>query len=190
MSLTHRVRSGNFRASCIARRRMSFRCNRVAPALQRWSGVWGTRSPAASSCPIEPSFVSLAVKPVGKPDAGNPHVRFDERGWETGRRFGVSARAHPRLYKLTVGKFDSGKFPVSPFFCRYRTKQRFNALLRRPATQERHIAVFCHDGCRKGSVNRTAGFLVAGKTAFVQSAELAAQTLIVHGREYSQLIPV
>jgi hypothetical protein len=25
----------------------------------------------------------LAVKPVGKPDAGNPHVRFDEREWET-----------------------------------------------------------------------------------------------------------
>jgi hypothetical protein len=29
--------------------------------------------------------VGLAVKPVGKPDAGNPHVRFDERGRETGR---------------------------------------------------------------------------------------------------------
>jgi hypothetical protein len=27
------------------------------------------------------------VKLVGKPDAGNPHVRFDERGWETGRRY-------------------------------------------------------------------------------------------------------
>jgi len=27
----------------------------------------------------------IAVKPVGKPDAGNRHVRFDERGWETGR---------------------------------------------------------------------------------------------------------
>jgi len=26
------------------------------------------------------------MKPIGKPDAGNPHVRFDERGWETGRR--------------------------------------------------------------------------------------------------------
>src|SRR5665213_480795 len=26
-----------------------------------------------------------AMKPVGKPDAGNPHVRFDERGRETGR---------------------------------------------------------------------------------------------------------
>ena len=24
----------------------------------------------------------------------------DERGWQTGRRFGVSARAHPRLYPL------------------------------------------------------------------------------------------
>jgi hypothetical protein len=28
--------------------------------------------------------VCLKVKPVGKPDAGDPHVRFDERGWETG----------------------------------------------------------------------------------------------------------
>jgi hypothetical protein len=27
--------------------------------------------------------VCLALKPVGKPDAGNPHVRFDERGGET-----------------------------------------------------------------------------------------------------------
>jgi hypothetical protein len=26
------------------------------------------------------------MKPVGKPDARNEHVRFDERGWETGRR--------------------------------------------------------------------------------------------------------
>ncbi|MEA2773974.1 MAG: hypothetical protein QOD93_6936, partial [Acetobacteraceae bacterium] len=26
-----------------------------------------------------------AAKPVGKPDAANPHVRFDERGGETGR---------------------------------------------------------------------------------------------------------
>ena len=33
--------------------------------------------------------MSLVVKPVGKPDAGNLHVRFDERGWETGRRFAL-----------------------------------------------------------------------------------------------------
>jgi hypothetical protein len=25
------------------------------------------------------------VKPVGEPDAGDRHVRFDERGWETER---------------------------------------------------------------------------------------------------------
>ena len=27
----------------------------------------------------------LEVNPVGEPDAGNPHVRFDERAGETGR---------------------------------------------------------------------------------------------------------
>jgi hypothetical protein len=50
--------------------------------------------------------VSLAVKPVGKLDALIGHVQFDERGWETGRRFGVSARAHPRLYTLTFAIAD------------------------------------------------------------------------------------
>jgi transposase len=30
------------------------------------------------------------MKPVGKPDAGNPHVRFDERGGETGRTRGTA----------------------------------------------------------------------------------------------------
>ena len=41
--------------------------------------------------------VSLAVKPVGKPDAGNPHVRFDERGGET-EHISARHRALPRLY--------------------------------------------------------------------------------------------
>ncbi|MGH9433625.1 MAG: hypothetical protein ACRD3T_19005, partial [Terriglobia bacterium] len=40
--------------------------------------------------------VCFIVKPAGEPDAGNPHVRFDERGWETGRRL-RSHRAHPRI---------------------------------------------------------------------------------------------
>ncbi len=31
-----------------------------------------------------PPAVCLMEKPVGKPDAVAPHVRFDERGWETG----------------------------------------------------------------------------------------------------------
>ena len=32
-----------------------------------------------------PSTVCREVKPVGEPDAGNPQVRFDERGGETER---------------------------------------------------------------------------------------------------------
>ena len=40
--------------------------------------------------------VGLAMKPVGKPDAGNPHVRFDERGRETGHRH----RARPRTRQV------------------------------------------------------------------------------------------
>src|SRR5437879_5282483 len=44
--------------------------------------------------------VCLTVKPVGEPDAGDRHVRFDERGWETGRwPQAPSYRAHPRLYR-------------------------------------------------------------------------------------------
>ena len=40
-----------------------------------------------------PSAVCLAMKPVGEPDAGNPHVRFDERGEETGCRQTAQATA-------------------------------------------------------------------------------------------------
>ena len=35
--------------------------------------------------PLDCPAVCLAVKPVGEPDAGDRHVRFDERGWETER---------------------------------------------------------------------------------------------------------
>jgi hypothetical protein len=37
---------------------------------------------------------------VGEPDAGNPHVRFDERGWETERR---------RMAQATAPILDSTK---------------------------------------------------------------------------------
>jgi hypothetical protein len=44
-------------------------------------------------------LVCHAMKPVGEPDAGDRHVRFDERGWETERwPKAASYRAHPRLY--------------------------------------------------------------------------------------------
>ena len=45
-------------------------------------------------------FVCLMTKPVGEPDAGNPHVRFDERGWETERR---------RMAQATAPILDSTK---------------------------------------------------------------------------------
>jgi hypothetical protein len=50
-------------------------------------------------------LVCLTVKPVGKPNAGDRHVRFDERGWETERwPQAPSYRAHPRLYlSVTLG---------------------------------------------------------------------------------------
>jgi hypothetical protein len=35
------------------------------------------------------------MKPVGEPDAGNPHVRFDERGWETETSLDHSIRSMP-----------------------------------------------------------------------------------------------
>ena len=41
--------------------------------------------------------VSLTMKPVGKPDAGNPHVRFDERGGETERLDALEADTAPFL---------------------------------------------------------------------------------------------
>jgi hypothetical protein len=41
----------------------------------------------------------LTKKAPYKPDAVAPHVRFDERGWETGRwPLAPSYRGHPRLY--------------------------------------------------------------------------------------------
>jgi hypothetical protein len=41
------------------------------------------------------------MKSIGKPDARNGHVRFDERGRETGRRVADSTRARPRLYNAS-----------------------------------------------------------------------------------------
>ncbi len=50
------------------------------------------------------------MKPVGKPDAGNPHVRFDERGRETERLAKASShRALPRLYHATMAAIEAGK---------------------------------------------------------------------------------
>src|SRR6266702_8011348 len=57
-------------------------------------------SRASSTARRRLTVVGLAVKLVGEPDAGNPHVRFDERGVETERwPQAPSHRATPRLYR-------------------------------------------------------------------------------------------
>jgi len=50
--------------------------------------------------------VCLEVNPVGKPDAVAPHVRFDERGRETGLQ---CYRARPRLYYRPIKMSDAAK---------------------------------------------------------------------------------
>src|SRR5262245_31779110 len=46
-------------------------------------GFWGARCSTASTRSASATAVGLSMKLVGKPDAGNRHVRFDERGQET-----------------------------------------------------------------------------------------------------------
>jgi hypothetical protein len=57
--------------------------------------------------------VCLEVNPVGKPDAVAPHVRFDERGRETGLQ---CYRARPRLYYRPIKNPDEPKL-MDIFFC-------------------------------------------------------------------------
>src|SRR5262245_32574528 len=65
--------------------------------------------------------VCLPVKPVGKPNAGNRHVRFDERGWETGRC---------RMAQATAPILDSTKpdVPGCLRYVRYRGQSRRHLL--------------------------------------------------------------
>src|ERR1700758_2388454 len=71
--------------------------------LRRTGGVApSTRAPCAYA-------VGLVMKSVGKPDARNPHVRFDERGRETGRLQMAQATA-PFLDSTCApkGRFTNG----------------------------------------------------------------------------------
>jgi hypothetical protein len=59
------------------------------------------------------SFLSvcLTVKPVREPDAGDRHVRFDERGWETERCRMAQATA-PILDSTEVADFCGASIPL------------------------------------------------------------------------------
>src|ERR1700726_1713787 len=66
-------------------------------------GLWGSRRAAPRTPTLVARAVCLTMKPVGEPDAGNPHVRFDERGWETERC---------RMAQATAPILDSTKAAV------------------------------------------------------------------------------
>src|SRR3977135_1910152 len=67
--------------------------------------------------------VYLAVKPVGEPDAGDRHVRFDERGWETERCRMAQATA-PILASTAENMRVSAR---RPDISRSRSSQRFSS---------------------------------------------------------------
>src|SRR5215472_16925041 len=99
------------------------RCTPAAPTAsvsKRCSASWEYCNSAESRGTL---VRESAVKPVGKPDALIGHVRFDERGWETGRRSGVSARAHPRLYPPC--QHQARGFPPKGKLTPFRGPQRF-----------------------------------------------------------------
>jgi hypothetical protein len=72
--------------ACVTSSSDATRCPREASGRSRWrrySANLECRDRAIAD--DKTSCREPTVKPVGKPDAGNPHVRFDERGGETGR---------------------------------------------------------------------------------------------------------
>jgi hypothetical protein len=58
------------------------------------------------------------MKPVGEPDAVAPHVRFDERGWETGRC---------RMAQATAPILDSTEAEVGPISAKGRRADVYTA---------------------------------------------------------------
>ena len=92
------------------------------PSVLRRGGVRQVGSnPTPPHPPGAATSKSLRMKPVGKPDAGNPHVRFDERGRETEsclalrhRRSGESRRQQlPLQATATAPVLDSTQMPAA-----------------------------------------------------------------------------
>src|ERR1035437_6371358 len=66
-------------------------CRRAAAGTSAWTQCSAHSVCCAHACAAKRvQCREPATKPVGKPDAGNPHVRFDERGGETDRSRGTA----------------------------------------------------------------------------------------------------
>src|SRR5947208_17091477 len=77
------------------------RCQDAVPEALGPTGLRASRRAAATTRAPWPAAVCSAMNPVGKPDAGNRHVRFDERGEETERC---------RMAQVTAPLLDSTRF--------------------------------------------------------------------------------
>ena len=87
-----------------------------------------------------------ALKPVGKPDALIGHVRFDERGWETGRRFA----------SVLAPILDSTKCPAAEYLAV--APEPLGRVARRPPSNfgDRQRSCSMVAPAKKGRLRRTA----------------------------------
>ena len=87
----------------------------------------------------------LGVKPVGEPDAGNPHVRFDERRRETAAWCGLR---HRRSAKAAG--------PATPRTCPDRARLRLYSEEQRsqPQGPQRGSRVGVEEGCSAGRMQQ------------------------------------
>ena len=140
MSLTTPLRFGSVRTSSVARRR----CVRATVSSRDTSPNW-------------PSTVCLAMKPVGKPDAGNPHVRFDERGGETELRRGLR---HQQLAKAAGNSYSPSpkRNRVSPrlYHSSRSLTRRFTAAVRGIAAIGCWFSCYALRSCRSGCLSFSA----------------------------------
>ena len=60
-----------------------------------------------------PAAVHLGVKSVGKPCAGKPYARFDERGWETELWYGLR---HQHIVKAAGKSYSLYPQVTAPIF--------------------------------------------------------------------------
>jgi len=103
--------------------------------------------------------VGLDVKPVGEPDAGKPHVRFDERRRETASGYGL----RHRHFAKAVG-------PATPHT--YRDRARLRLYREEQRSQRGCIA-------RRMQPDFHHGLLGAISQPFVDPAEAADQSTAV-----------